>query len=50
MIVYKAQCLGKDCPSRPSFHGPEGRLQRSQWVGEHRVRTGHSVKMWEDEE
>lgn len=37
-VLYVADCL--DCEARPTFSDYE---DRSNWVGHHRVQTGHTV-------
>lgn len=43
-VLYMAQCLGCKEPKTPWQFGTYE--ERANWVGKHRVSTGHSVDMW----
>lgn len=39
-----AKCLNCEKPETPWAFSDY--IERANWVGEHRTRTGHSVEMW----
>lgn len=44
---FHARCLNPACRSHHTVASRDTHLARSEWVGEHRLATGHNVQMWQ---